>query len=165
MTHKEARPTLSPWWDMMWFILLPRMDNGIRTLIGTPRGFLCRRWLLRWIKEEPCTARDCSIKRSDERKKLMVAKVEIRMCRGCDSLVSLQREIEKKVLCNTPTPVTGSRYPLHWLFVCVAALTVRRRGFFQQSAEELSTTVTQSQDCGCLAEDQHTANEAFKVLG
>lgn len=98
---------------MMWFILLPWMDNGIRTLIGTPRGFLCRRWLLRWIKEEPCAARDCSIKRSDERKKLMVTKVEIRMCRGCDSLVSLQREIEKKDLCNTPTPVTGSRYLLH----------------------------------------------------
>lgn len=54
-------------------------------------------------------------KKRREEKKLMVTKVEIRMCRGCDSLVSLQRERarEKKDLRNAPTPVTGSRYPLH----------------------------------------------------
>lgn len=33
-------------------------------------------------------------RREGKKKKLMVTKVEIRMCRGCDSLVSLQRERE-----------------------------------------------------------------------
>lgn len=45
----RTRATLSSWWSMMWFILLPQMDNTINVFMGGARGLQNRLWLLWWI--------------------------------------------------------------------------------------------------------------------
>lgn len=83
---------------MMWFILLPWMDNGIWMLTGIPSGFLYRLTIM-VDQSKTYTVRDCSIKRTSTKgkgAKRMVTKLDIRMCHSCESLVSLLKD-----LCNT----------------------------------------------------------------
>lgn len=69
---------------------------GLGRLLGHQGGFYAGGDYYGGSKRSRARRETVRSKEAARGKKLMVTKVEIRMCRGCDSLVSLQRGREKR---------------------------------------------------------------------